>query len=167
MKRSILVLIPPIIIGVICAIISSFWLEDGINLLRLEFVLNALITCAVTFSGIILTSVSILIGFSSSPLMKHIRVTGGLKELRVRYTESLVLGLIIIIFCIAIGANTDITNHISFKWSVIGVGLIVTYGASMFSTGFYLLGVIGLLPAESPIITRNTPSTPRGDFRVN
>ena len=69
---------------------------------RLEFLLDAMITSTTTCSGFILTSVSILIGLSNTPLMKKINSTRASKELQYRYKENLLVGLALIIVNIGV-----------------------------------------------------------------
>ena len=69
-----------------------------ITLPRVEFILNAVISCATTISGFVITSVSILIGATSSEIMKEIKAQGGFTELQIRYTEALILGIITIVY---------------------------------------------------------------------
>lgn len=166
MKKNIIALVSPIAIGIICAIICSFFLRTDCYIYRLDFVLTAIITCAATISGFILTSISILVGLSSSPVMKYIRSHGAFTELQFRYTESLLLGIVLIIFCIVLGGKTDDTNLISSLWSVISLGLLVTYLVSITTTGYFLLFVIAKL-SDNPIRATSEASIPEGNFRID
>ena len=92
--------LPPIVLGLI-----YHW--GNMRIERLEFLLNAMITSTTTCSGFILTSVSILIGLSNTPLMKKINSTRASKELQYRYKENLLVGLALIIVSVLIGTNTE------------------------------------------------------------
>ena len=118
---------------------------ENIKIERLEFLLNAMITSATTCSGFILTSVSILIGLSNTPLMKKINSTGASKELQYRYKENLLVGLALIIVSVLIGTNTEdkvIPAFVfySYVW-IIGAYLISTITAC-----WHLLSIIDLAP---------------------
>ena len=101
MKRKshplITVLIPPFL-GLMCGL-ALFWGKvPSLTFTRLEFLLNTIISCSATISGFILASVTILVGATSSEIMKEIKKHGAHKELRWRYTEALILGLLVIFF---------------------------------------------------------------------
>ena len=167
MKRNVCIVCFPILIGLVVAFVLYVPLKNGIILNRLEFVLNSVITCAATFSGFILTSVSILIGLSESKLVKKMRDTGGLVELSTRYTESLIIGFVIIVFCVVLGGKTDTTNQVGLWWAISGIALMVSYAISVFLTGYYLLRVIVLIPNDAHVCVNNMPQTPEGEFRIN
>lgn len=133
-----------------------------ITLPRVEFILNAVISCATTISGFVITSVSILIGATSSEIMKEIKAQGGFTELQIRYTEALILGIITIVYFIFLGATLDETACICRLFISVSAGILVTYGYSVISAGYYLLSIIGLLNKIKSTVT--TPSVPSGEF---
>ena len=130
----------------------------------LEFLLNAIITSAATFSGFILTSVSILIGAISSTIMQEIKRKDALKELHWRYSESLILGMLLIIYFAVLGAVIGEKNIISLPLASLSAGFLMMYICSVCATGYYLLSIIGLLNEDKRTIS-NISSTPKGDFR--
>lgn len=118
--------LPPIVLGLI-----YHW--GNMRIERLEFLLDAMITSTTTCSGFILTSVSILIGLSNTPLMKKINSTRASKELQYRYKENLLVGLALIIVSVLIGTNTEdkvipAIVFYSYVW-IIGAYLISTVTA--------------------------------------
>lgn len=130
--------LPPIVLGLI-----YHW--GNMRIERLEFLLNAMITSTTTCSGFILTSVSILIGLSNTPLMKKINSTRASKELQYRYKENLLVGLALIIVSVLIGTNTEdkvipAIVFYSYVW-IIGAYLISTV-----TVCWYLLSIIDLAP---------------------
>lgn len=133
-----------------------------ITLPRVEFILNAVISCATTISGFVITSVSILIGATSSEIMKEIKAQGGFTELQIRYTEALILGIITIVYFIFLGATLDETACICRLFISVSAGILVAYGYSVISAGYYLLSIIGLLNKIKSTVT--TPSIPSGEF---
>lgn len=133
-----------------------------ITLPRVEFILNAVISCATTISGFVITSVSILIGATSSEIMKEIKAQGGFTELQIRYTEALILGIITIVYFIFLGATLDETACICRLFISVSAGILVAYGYSVISAGYYLLSIIGLLNKIKSTVT--TPSVPSGEF---
>ena len=134
----------------------------AITLPRVEFILNAVISCATTISGFVITSVSILIGATSSEIMKEIKAQGGFTELQIRYTEALILGIITIVYFIFLGATLDETACICRLFISVSAGILVAYGYSVISAGYYLLSIIGLLNKIKSTVT--TPSVPSGEF---
>lgn len=133
---------------------------------RFEFLLNSIITSATTISGFILAAVTILVGATSSAIMKNIRKEGGLQELRWRYTETLVLALVIIVFFTVLGAIAETEkNGMTAPWLPFSAGLLVAYLSSTISTCYYLLAIIGRLYYEAPE-EDDTPSSPKGPFRI-
>ena len=133
-----------------------------ITLPRVEFILNAVISCATTISGFVITSVSILIGATSSEIMKEIKAQGGFTELQIRYTQALILGIITIVYFIFLGATLDETACICRLFISVSAGILVAYGYSVISAGYYLLSIIGLLNKIKSTVT--TPSIPSGEF---
>ena len=96
--------------------------------------------------------------------MKEIKKHGAHKELRWRYTEALILGLLVIFFFTILGAIIDETNSISNVMVSVSAGILVSYTCSVISTCYYLLSIIGLIN-EDRQGPENIPSTPKGKFR--
>jgi hypothetical protein len=157
------VLIPPFL-GLVCSLALFLCKVPSLIFTRIEFLLNTIISCSATISGFILASVTILVGATSSEIMKEIKKHGAHKELRWRYTEALVLGLIVIFFFAVLGAIIDETNLVSHVQVSISAGILVSYTCSVVSTCYYLLSIIGLIN-EDKKGPDNTPSTPAGKFR--
>lgn len=154
----------PFLLGVFVGFIISVSSVSSLFVPKLEFVLNAIITCSSTISGFILTSVTVLAGASSSEIMKRIKKHNALPELRWRYTETLFLGLVVIIFFIFLGAIVDESNCVEKLYLTLSAGLLVAYICSVISTCYYLLSIIGLINANSPTVDE-TPVVPEGSFR--
>lgn len=159
---NVCIILFPIALGVVAALLIIIMKVPAITLPRVEFILNAVISCATTISGFVITSVSILTGATSCEIMKEIKVQGGFTELRIRYTEALILGVIAIVYFIILGATIDETACISTLYISISAGILVAYGYSVISTGYYLLSIIGLLNKIKSIA--NTPTVPQGEF---
>ena len=133
---------------------------------RFEFLLNSIIASATTISGFILAAVTILVGSTSSAIMTDIRKEGGLQELRWRYTETLTLALVVIVFFTVLGTIVESeTNSMTAPWLSFSAGLLVAYLSSTISTCYYLLAIIGRLYYEAPE-EDDTPSSPKGPFRI-
>ena len=159
---NVCIILFPIALGVVAALLIIIMKVPAITLPRVEFILNAVISCATTISGFVITSVSILTGATSCEIMKEIKVQGGFTELQIRYTEALILGVIAIVYFIILGATIDETACISTLYISISAGILVAYGYSVISTGYYLLSIIGLLNKIKSIAT--TPTVPQGEF---
>ena len=112
-----------IVIIVLLVSLGIIFLPPDIIVPRTDFILNASITCATTFSGFTLAVVSILLSFSRSALLDYLREKGGIQELIFRYTFSLVLGLIYIMFCGVCGGilpeDTVIPKAFLISWAVL------------------------------------------------
>ena len=162
MKRNVCIILFPIVLGLVMAFLIIIMKVPAVTLPRVEFILNAVISCATTISGFIITSVSILIGATSSEIMKEIKAQGGFTELQIRYTEALILGIITIVYFIFLGATIDETACICRSYISVSAGILVAYGYSVISAGYYLLSVIGLLNKIKSTVT--TPSVPSGEF---
>lgn len=158
------VVLIPVVLGVLFGLVVSRIKITSIEFPHLEFLLNTIISCSATISGFILASVTILVGATSSEIMKRIRKHGALQELRWRYTEALILGLVVIFFFTFLGAVVDKTNHVERVYLSLSAGLLVAYVCSVISTCYYLLSIIGLINEEAPTVD-NTPSVPGGKFR--
>lgn len=160
---AVIVLIP-VILGILSGLAVSRIKITSLEFPRLEFLLNTIISCSATIFGFILASVTILVGATSSEIMKRIRKYGALPELRWRYTEALILGLVVIFFFTFLGAAVDESNCVSNLYLSLSAGLLVAYVCSVISTCYYLLSIIGLINDEAPTVD-NTPSVPSGEFR--
>ena len=158
------VVLIPIILGIMSGFVVAKNQITSLDFPRLEFLLNTIISCSATISGFILASVTILVGATSSEIMKKIRKKGALPELRWRYTEALILGLVVIFFFTFLGAIVDDTDCVEKIYLSLSAGLLVAYVCSVISTCYYLLSIIGLINEEAPSVD-HTPSVPNGDFR--
>lgn len=154
----------PIALGLLSGFAISRLEVPSQEFTQLEFLLNTIISCSATISGFILASVTILVGATSSEIMRKIRKHGALPELRWRYTEALILGLVVIFFFTFLGAAVDESNSVSNLYLSLSAGLLVAYICSVISTCYYLLSIIGLINEEPPTVDK-TPSVPSGEFR--
>lgn len=154
----------PFVLGLVSGLAVSRGKIPSLAFPRLEFLLNTIISCSATISGFILASVTILVGATSSEIMRRIRKHGALPELRWRYTEALILGLVVIFFFTFLGAAVDTSNCVSNLYLSLSAGLLVAYVCSVISTCYYLLSIIGLINEDMPSV-EETPSTPTGNYR--
>lgn len=135
---------------------------------RIEFVLNAIITTATTISGFILTSLSILLGLNSHPILEDIKKKQLMGELVWRYAESFLIGLIIIIGCISLGATLEEDTAILFvseKWIKVGLCILMWYLVGLFFLCKYLLGILQYTPTND-VDVDNIPGEPGGNYRI-
>lgn len=163
-RHIVFTVLTPIALGILAGLAVFLVKVPARSLPRLEFLLDTIISCSATISGFILASVTILVGATSSEIMKKIRKHGALPELRWRYTEALILGLIVIFFFTYLGAIIDDSNYVSSMYLSLSAGLLVSYICSVISTCYYLLSIIGLINEETPTVNE-TPSVPKGKFR--
>lgn len=150
------------------ALISLYWLHYAcIGFVRLEFLLSTIITCATTFSGFIIASVTILVSATSSDIMSTIRKQGASNELRWRYIESVFIGFIVIAWFSFIGATAipdENMNYLSRGLATISAGVLGAYGYSLLTTCGYLMWIIGMLNEPSP--SPDGQSVPKGEPRI-
>ena len=164
-KNTIIAVSIPVILGVVTYVLIGRLGITDVTFPHFEFLLNSIITSATTISGFILAAVTILVGATSSAIMKDIRNEGGLQELRWRYTETLILALIVIVFFTILGGIVDEKNIMTLPMLSNSAGLIVAYLSSTISTCYYLLAIIGRMYYEAPEMDA-TPSSPEGLFRI-
>lgn len=162
MKRAIIF---PLCVGLTTMIILFLIKISNIEICKVDFVLNAIITCVVTLAGFILTSISIIIGMSGSPIMEKISKDGGLPELVARYSTTMILSLLLIVTFISLGATIGKDNVINRNGIIIGAGILTAYFISLVYTCYYLLRIISKIPDKSSVETVLEPSSPQGDFR--
>lgn len=163
MKRAIL---GPLIFSLVIVGVLLLFKISSITINKIDFVLSACITCVVTLTGFILTSVSIVVGLSGSGIMKKISRTGNLSELVSRYIVTLVLSLLLLIIFIALGATIGKDNMVSSMCLLVGAGISSSYLYSLISTCFYLLRIISKIPEEY-VETSDKASAPEGEYRTN
>lgn len=162
MKKAIII---PISACVILILILYMLKIPNMKICKIDFVMNAIVTCVVTLAGFILTSISIIISMSGSPIMKKIITEGGFKELKTHYTMTLILSLVLIIVCIGLGITIGEDNVVNGKGIIIGSSVLVSYFISLVSTCYYLLRIISEIPNNRNVEVINEPSVPKGDFR--
>lgn len=163
--RKMIPIFTPLILGIIVSLIMLFIKIPDPKIDKIDFVLNAIITSVVTLAGFILTSLTIIIGMSNSAIMKKIIKAGGLSELIIRYTTTMVLSLVLIIVFITFGGLIKCDNLVSSKILIVGCGIITAYLFSLVTTCYYLLLIISRLPADRVEVIKEA-SVPHGSFRV-
>ncbi|PKM41465.1 MAG: hypothetical protein CVV04_03190 [Firmicutes bacterium HGW-Firmicutes-9] len=150
----------PIVIGLAAAFSVLALVKKDISITNFEFLLNSAITCAATFTGFVLTSISILLGLGSCSVMCALREGSGFTELKILYSTTLVLGFVVILFATTSGACLPFEKCIPKALLSIGAGTIFSYLSSLLITGFVLLKLINLAPKESAVSIDMKPSTP-------
>lgn len=159
-------ILPPLLVGIVVGIVLQLCEISGVRFERLEFLLNAVITCSATFSGFILTSISILIGASTSSIMKKIGKGAALLELQCCYTFALLLGVVTIFYFSYLGAVVDCSNLLTKPQMMFSAGILGAYIVSVLSTSYYLLAIVGHIPKKDDLIQGGS-SAPDGEYRVN
>lgn len=137
--------------------------EVGFN--RLEFLLSSIITFASTFSGFMLTAVTVIIGYAKTDIMQTIYNSNAKRELTFRYVESITCGILLIVLCAIVGEITPQSGLVSRKFLSVGVGVILYYLCSLFTTGYYLVSVISL-SANLGKQRDNNPYRPASGFNI-
>ena len=150
---------------ILCASIVLYYiLAKEYVIYRCEFIRTSIITCASTFSGFILTTIAILAGFINSPFIKYLRKNNGLFELRLRYSLSLLIGILSIVIAIISGFLINKKNEVSALLIVLCCGVFVSYLYSIISAGSYLLRSIWNVSNEQ--VSNNTSKVPKGNLRL-
>jgi hypothetical protein len=162
--RNVAVIIFPLTIGVLAGFLANCFITKPLELPRIEFLLDTIISSSATISGFILASVTILVGATTSKIMQDIKNKFALTELRWRYSETLVLGLSVMIYFTCLGVIIGSDNKIPKIHLVISIGTIVSYLYSVITTCYYLLSIIGKINDNPPII-EGGPSSPSGNYR--
>lgn len=162
--KNILVIARPLMLGIVGGVIIWHVVKTSITIPRLEFLLDTIISSSATISGFILASVTILVGATSSKIMREIKSKLALPELRWRYSEALILGLMIMIYFTCLGVLIDNTNEISRAYLSISTALLLSYFYSVVATCYYLLSIIGKIN-EDPAVIEEGVSSPDGEYR--
>lgn len=154
-----------ILLAIVVTVATGIFVKgQPVEIPRIEFVLNSIITCASTLIGFILTSLSIIFGLVNTALLKAIYSTQGRYELNVRYMETTIIGTALIIACIITGAKTPESTVVPFKWFAGTFFLAALFVISFATTCYYLMRIILYAPVTDN--DTNKPSTPEGDFRI-
>ena len=162
--RNIVIIICPFALGILTGFLANRLIVKPLEIPRIEFLLDTIISSAATISGFILASVTILVGATSSKIMQDIKNKCALPELRWRYSETLALGLAVMIYFTYLGVIIGLDNEMPKIHLVISIGAIISYLYSVITTCYYLLSIIGKINEEPPIV-EGEPSSPEGDFR--
>ena len=164
-KRCLRIIAPLIGISIVGVIISWKFIPVTMVIPRIDFVLSALITCASTFTGFILTVVSVLLGFSKTNLVQYLNKHGGTKELVTRYTITIVLGILLILLCVFLGSIVPEDYTIGKWWFSFIAIMTVLYGYSLIGSGYFLLKTIALAVTTVTIV-EDEPVKPNGQYRI-
>lgn len=157
----------PVIVILLLSVCLFRKLTPTITIAKLDFILNALISCAATFSGFTLTIVSIMVGFLSSSIMQFIIKHGGFKELSLRYIGSILLGMGLIIYCIVVGGSTTDSNQLSRGIVSVGAFVSLMYFYSLLSSGWYMLRIIAQVADPQIQQGDRKPHVPKGKNRID
>lgn len=164
-KSSVVAVSIPVALAIVVLLVVKNLNIYSISFCRFEFLLNTIISTSATISGFILAAVTILVGSTTSAIMVDIRKKGGIQELCWRYTESLILGLVVIVYFTFLGAVVESKNNsITVNYLSYSAALLVGYLSSVISTCYYLLSIIGkIYYGDSE--KKQGPSSPKGNFR--
>lgn len=164
-KSSVVAVSIPVALAIVVLLVVKNLNIYSISFCRFEFLLNIIISTSATISGFILAAVTILVGSTTSAIMVDIRKKGGIQELCWRYTESLILGLVVIVYFTFLGAVVESKNNsITVNYLSYSAALLVGYLSSVISTCYYLLSIIGkIYYGDSE--KKQGPSSPKGNFR--
>lgn len=165
LRRCLKIFLPQLIGIIALTVLGIILLPSTIHFARIDFALSGLLTCASTFSGFLLSAVSILYGFSRSVLLQYLNKKGGMKELIVICTVALITGIILIIMSIVYGCILDESQIIRKIW-VIGIGdMTILFFTNLVMSGYYLLKTISL--ASKRIVFEDEDKTkPKGEYRI-
>lgn len=150
----------------VTVVIGKFLNGQAVVIPRIEFVLDAIITCASTLVGFILTSLSIIFGLVNTELFKTIYKTNAKYELNLRYIETMVVGIGLIISCIVTGANTNQCQVVPFVWLIITVFFTVFFLIGFGFNCYSLIQIILYAPISNDVMDSMKPSRPEGPFRL-
>lgn len=156
------------VLTVLSIVVYQAFIIPNFQIHRIEFVLNAIITTTTTISGFILTSLSILLGLNNHPILEDIKKKQLMGELVWRYAESFLIGLIIIIWCISLGATLEEDTAILFmseKCIKVGICILMWYLVGLFFLCKYLLGILQYTPSND-VDVDDTPGEPGGNYRI-
>lgn len=151
---------PSILLAVL---ICSFYKWQPMYIHRFEFLLNAVISIAATFSGFILTSLSIMVTLNETKLMKAINASKAKSELYFRITENITVAITLIAIFLIAGTVIDDANHISSGAFFFGLLVLIYYFSSLLTTCYYLLRIISNCSNSDNV--NSSPSAPSGKFR--
>lgn len=164
-KSSVVAVSIPVALAIVVLLVVKNLNIYSISFCRFEFLLNTIISTSATISGFILAAVTILVGSTTSAIMVDIRKKGGIQELCWRYTESLILGLVVIMYFTFLGAVVESKNNsITVNYLSYSAALLVGYLSSVISTCYYLLSIIGKIYYGGSE-KKQGPSSPKGNFR--
>lgn len=164
-KSSVVAVSIPVALAIVVLFVVKNLNIYSISFCRFEFLLNTIISTSATISGFILAAVTILVGSTTSAIMVDIRKKGGIQELCWRYTESLILGLVVIVYFTFLGAVVESKNNsITVNYLSYSAALLVGYLSSVISTCYYLLSIIGKIYYGDSEKNQD-PSSPKGNFR--
>lgn len=159
-----------ILLKYICLAVCIFAFVKNVKIteykiVRLEFVLNSLITFSTTISGFIMASLSILIGMSDNPLIMKIRKDNLIGEVKWRFSETVISGLALIIICVVLGGIAPEDSTISGNWIKAICCIVTWYFLSVITTCYYLIGILAGTVTGKKHKLDNNPSEPKGEFR--
>ena len=148
---------------VLAVLICSFYRWHPMYIHRFEFLLNAVISIAATFSGFILTSLSIMVTLNETKLMRAINTSKAKPELYFRIAENITVAITLIAIFLTAGAVIDDANHIPSGAFFFGLLVLIYYFLSLLTACYYLLSIISNCSNSNN--ANSSPSAPSGKFR--
>lgn len=160
----------PIAAGIIAFIFMRLFVKENIYIYNIEFLLNAIINCTATFSGFVLTAISILVGLKASSIMNAIENNNNVHELLLIGAESLVLGLALISYCVIVGGTLNELSKneciMCSTESALGLGITVAYFLSLLFICGFVFKIISLSSKDQCSSTKKSGS-PDGNYRID
>lgn len=148
---------------VLAVLVCSFYRWHPMYIHRFEFLLNAAISIAATFSGFILTSLSIMVTLNETKLMKAINASNAKSELYFRIAENITVAIALIAIFLIAGGVIDDANHIPSGAFFFGLLVLIYYFLSLLTACYYLLRIIS--NCSNSDNASASPSAPSGKFR--
>ncbi len=139
----------PYIIATIICFVLHFLNVENFEVKRLEFILNSVITFSVTYIGFVITSITILVGFSEKRIFKFLKNNGYTNLITEYFLSSIIIGTILILYSFYLGYSVGSDNVVGKFYIILFVGFFISFLISLIRISLFMLRIFSISQDDS------------------
>ena len=149
----------------VLGLLGFMFITSDIEIPRIEFVLESILTVSTTLTGFLFTGITLLVGFTSKLLEKISDSRSAFRELKARCLEAIILGIVVVVLCIMCGACLRENDQISVWWLRMFLFIGGWFTVSFVEVSYYLVRIF-LTPSNGfPIHNTRKKGIPENFLR--
>ncbi len=138
----------PYIISTIVCIILWLNVNSTFEVNRLEFILNSVITFSVTYIGFVITSITILIGFSKKSIFKILNKNNYTDLIVEYFMTSIIIGTMLVILSFCLGLSVGPQNLVSKFQALLFVWLFLSFLLCLIRIASFMMKIFKILQMD-------------------